>query len=459
MSTRRATIDARHTARSRHSALAPFLSGWGQVPRVPGLETRSEDLTGLSAHGARLARGLGRAYGDAALPAPHDFHVIGTSLADRVIQFDENEGVLLAEAGLSLDRLASLSLRRGFFVPVSPGTRFVTLGGMVACDVHGKNHHVAGSIGNHIRRLTVRVPDGRIVKCSPLEEADLFWATIGGMGLTGAVLDVELSMTRIPSRWIWEEREAVSNIDLMIDGLRNAARQWPMTVAWIDCLASGSSLGRGVIIKGRWASAEEAPSHEPPRRPMLSLPFDMPRFVLSSPAVRAFNAMHYWAHRVHTGARVVHPYTFFYPLDGLHNWRRLYGEQGFVQYQCVLPYPDVTTPARAILALLNRGLTSFLCIVKDCGEEGLGLLSFPKPGISIALDIPYRGSETQTIVDEMNRAVIAAGGRIYLAKDALTRAEHFAAMESRLPAFLAAREKWDPNRRLRSAQSVRLLGW
>lgn len=459
MNAHRDSIDPNKTRRAADFVSRSCLSGWGQVPRVPGIETRSEDLAKLSANGPRLARGLGRAYGDAALPAPEEFTVVGTRLADRVLQFDHISGVLRAEAGLSLDRVASLFLPRRYFVPVSPGTRFVTLGGMVACDVHGKNHHVSGSIGNHVRRLTMRVPDGRIVVCSPTEEAELFWATIGGMGLTGTILDVELAMTRVPSAWIWEERQSVSCIDSMIEGLRQAASQWPMTVAWIDCLATGASLGRGVIIKGRWANPEEAPPRPPPPLPTVSLPFDMPEFLLSAHSVRAFNAVHYWAHRGRTGGRAVHPYTFFYPLDALHNWRRLYGKRGFVQYQCVLPYPQVSAPAKEILGLLTRGSTSFLCIVKDCGAEGRGLMSFPRPGISIALDIPYREVDTQALVDELNQVVIRAGGRIYLAKDALTRPDDFAAMESRIPAFLAVRRKWDPDRRLRSAQSVRLLGW
>ncbi len=449
-------VDARR--RPASAAGTRTLSGWGKVPTVAGAERLSEDLVALSGEDTRLARGLGRAYGDAALPAPGDYVVTGTRRADLVVGFDDATGVLRAEAGFTLDQLVSLFLPKGFFTPVSPGTRFVTLGGMVASDVHGKNHHIAGTLGQHLRRLRLRVPDGRVVTCSPCEEPELFWGTVGGMGLTGTILDVELTLVRVPSPWIFEERQSVRNIDEMIHGLRRAADSWPMTVAWIDCLSSGASLGRGVLIKGRWAEAHEAPAHPPPAPTEFPIPVEFPGFVLSTPVIRGFNAAHYWVHTRRRRAKVVHPHAFFYPLDAVRHWRRLYGSRGFVQYQCVLPYPDVNKPAHEILTLLSGGATSFLCVVKDCGPEGQGTLSFPRPGISIALDIPFR-PQTQALVDAMNEVVIAAGGRIYLAKDALTRPGHFAAMKHRLPAFMALRERWDPERRLRSAQSVRLMGW
>lgn len=434
------------------------LAGWGRVPVVPGSEIRSEDLRHLSLE-PRLARGLGRAYGDAALPAAGDRHVIGTALADRVLAFDEQTGVLQAEAGLSLDTMCRLFLPRGYFTPVSPGTRYVTLGGMVACDVHGKNHHEAGSFGGHIRSLTVRVADGRVIRCSPSEQADLFRATIGGMGLTGTILEAEVGLVRVATPWIYEEREALPDIDAVIAGLKESASRWPMTVAWLDCLARGRSMGRGVIIRGRWARREEAgwALGRPPRQ--LPVPVEFPGFALSSPSVRTFNTLYHGIHALRRRSGVVHPFTFFYPLDSLSHWRRLYGRRGFVQYQCVVPEPDVHGPTRKLLTLLaEQRRTSFLCVLKDCGPEGVGLLSFPRPGISVALDIPMREG-TQELIDALNAIVIAAGGRIYLAKDALTRAEHLREMEPRLDAFLAARRHWDPDGRFRSAQSVRLFGW
>src|SRR3954462_3229503 len=217
------------------------LSGWGRVPVVDGQEIRSEHFAALTEHVA-LTRGLGRAYGDAALPAPGDRVVAGSSLADRILAFNEDTGLLQAEAGFSLDQLYRVLRPRGWFTPVTPGTRFVTLGGMVAADVHGKNHHRDGCIGEHVRRLTIRVGDGRILTCSPDEETELFRATIGGMGLTGHILDVTLQLVKVPSPWIVQESQRVPSVDAFIDRLRTAAQQWPMTVGWIDGVARGANL-------------------------------------------------------------------------------------------------------------------------------------------------------------------------------------------------------------------------
>jgi FAD/FMN-containing dehydrogenase len=434
------------------------LSGWGRVPTVPGVEIRSENLE-LITRNLPLARGLGRAYGDAALPAPGDLAVAGTTLADRILAFNPETGVLTAEAGLSLDEICRVFLPRGFFTPVTPGTRFVTLGGMVAADVHGKNHHRDGCFGQHVVSLKVRPGTGEIVSCSPTEHEDLFRATVGGMGLTGAILEVTVRLAKVPSPWIYEERLRVGNIDEFIDALKAAAPAWPMTVGWIDGLPRDHELGRGVLFCGRWADAAEAPRHDPPPLRPVSLPFELPQAALSRPTVGMFNALVY---RRYAGGRrggIVHPYTFFYPLDRIAHWTRMYGRRGFTQYQCVLPDAAGREAVRACLQLLTRmGGASFLSVIKDCGPEGVGTLSFPMRGTSIALDIPMRDT-TQSLIDAMNELVISAGGRVYLAKDALTRPEHFRAMDPRIDPFLVVRERWDPDRRIRSAQSVRLFGW
>jgi FAD/FMN-containing dehydrogenase len=437
-------------ARGRH------LSGWGRVPVVPGYQVRSEDLEAITAD-VPLTRGLGRAYGDAALPAPGDVRIAGSTLADRVLQFDDATGDITAEAGLSLDELYRAFLPKGWFTPVTPGTRFVTLGGMVAADVHGKNHHVDGCFGRHVTALRMRVADGRIVTCSRTENADLFLATIGGMGLTGHILEVSFRMVRVSSPWIYQEVQRVPDIDAFMDALKTSAASWPMTMGWIDCLSQGSSLGRGILYRGRWAEAKEAPNSFPGLHSPLLVPFMFPNGVLNVHTARAFNFAIY--HHPQTRAGIVHPRSFFYPLDVAGDWHRGYGPKGFTQYQCVLPESGGHAAARRFLEVVTRaGGASFLCVIKDCGPEGDGILSFPKKGISIALDIPMQQG-TQALVDRMNEQVIAEGGRIYLAKDALTRAEDFRAMESRLDRFLAVRRAWDPHGRIRSAQSVRLFGW
>ena len=311
------------------------LSGWGRMPVVEGTEVRSENLARLT-QTLPLARGLGRAYGDAALPAPDDRLVAGTTLADRILAFEATTGVLTAEAGLSLDDLCRVFLPRGFFTPVSPGTRFVTLGGMVACDVHGKNHHRDGSFGQHVLSLTVRTGTGDIIRCSLNEHPDLFRATIGGMGLTGPILDVTVRLAPIPSTSIFEECERVENLDHLLQTLTSASADSPMTVAWADCLADGGSRGRGIVLRGRWAETGETSQTFDSEPFKLSIPFNVPAWVLMPTAVRLFNAA-YWRHRGRRSSGLVHPYTFFYPLDAIEHWTRMYGARGFTQYQCVLP--------------------------------------------------------------------------------------------------------------------------
>jgi FAD/FMN-containing dehydrogenase len=431
------------------------ISGWGQLS-APGQERRSEDLEALTAD-AVLTRGLGRSYGDSSLPPPSRPTVAASPLADRIIRFSDETGILRAEAGYSLHDLYWNFLPRGWFTPVSPGTQFVTLGGMVAADVHGKNHHVSGTIGRHVRALRLRVASGEIIECSRDHEHDLFRATLGGMGLTGHILEVELQLARTPSPWILGPKQQIGDIDEFLSALKETAIHWPYTMGWLDCLSEGRHMGRGVLMCGRWAEPGEAPRAFPKPRLRVPIPFECPSWVMGPAVGRVFNEGYFRWHRSH-GPRIIHPEPFFYPLDALIDWYRLYGRGGFTQHQCVLPEASGPEAVRDLLRLLTKqGAASFLCVIKNCGDEGEGLLSFPLRGTSIALDMPVR-PDTQRIVDTLNQFVISAGGRIYLAKDAFTRAEHYRAMEPRLDAFLAIRRHWDPTGRLRSAQSVRLMG-
>lgn len=432
------------------------LAGWGGLS-VPGTELRSEDLERIT-RDVPLTRGLGRSYGDSSLPPAGSPRVAATPLADRLLAFDETTGVLRAEAGYSLRDLYLTFLPRRWFTPVSPGTQFVTLGGMVAADVHGKNHHRDGSVGRHVRALRLRVASGAILECSREQEPDLFFATIGGMGLTGHILEVELQLARIPSPWILGEKRRVAGIDEFIDALKQARAEWPFTMGWIDCLSRGSHLGRGVLFCGRWAEAHEAPARSPRRLPSPAVPFVCPSWVMGHAVGRVFNEFYYRVHPRRARRGIVHPEAFFYPLDAIRHWNRLYGRRGFTQYQCVLPESGGAAMMHELLERMARfGAASFLCVIKDCGAEGEGLLSFPMPGVLVALDLPIRDN-TQQVVDALNEFVVAAGGRIYLAKDAFTRADHFRAMEPRLDRWLTVRRQWDPTGSLRSAQSVRLFG-
>ena len=433
------------------------LSGWGRYPVVEAREVLSEDLERIT-HDVVLTRGLGRSYGDASLPPSSGHRVAGSILADRVLAFDPATGIVRVEAGCPLWRLNRLFLPRGFFTPVTPGTHYVTLGGMVAADVHGKSHHRDGSFGAHVTRLKLRVADGRVLECSDEEQRHLFRATLGGMGLTGHVLEVEFRLRRIPTPWIWQESERTPDLEATLDRLRASSREWPMTVCWADCLVTGPHAGRGLVIRGRWAAPDEAPATVPVFRRTVSLPPVFPSWFLQPWMVRAFNALNYAWHGPNVRRSVVHPENFFYPLDALRDWNRVYGPRGFTQYQCVLPSAgDPSRQRRFLSRLQDLRAPVFLCVIKDCGDEGKGMLSFPKPGVSYALDLPISAS-TQRLIDALNEFVVAEGGRVYLAKDAFTRAAHWRAMEPRLEAWNRVRRQWDPDGTLRSAQSVRLFG-
>lgn len=440
----------------RPSPGSPTLSGWGRIP-AEGRETLSEDFERLTEH-ATLSRGLGRSYGDSSLPANPADKIVASRNANRILSFDPSTGVIRTEAGFSLDELNRLFLPRGWFSPVTPGTKFVTVGGMVASDVHGKNHHVEGCFGAHVRELKMRLADDSIVTASPTQNSDLFYGTIGGMGLLGHILEVEFVLHRISSPWIWMESERVPNIDAFLSALGQAAPRFPMTMGWIDCLTQGYSMGRGILMAGRWATQEEAKKLPPANPPRIKLPFDLPNWAINSFTVSAFNSLYYWKHFDHRIQTLVGPDPFFYPLDAILEWNGVYGSRGFTQYQCVIPRAAGAKAVREFMELLTKlGGASPLCVIKDCGPEGKGVLSFPLEGTSIAVDMAVSPT-IQNIVNRLNEFVIATGGRIYLTKDRFTLPEHFRAMEPRLDRFLALREKWDPKRRLRSAQSVRLFG-
>jgi decaprenylphospho-beta-D-ribofuranose 2-oxidase len=438
------------------AAAHPTIHGWGRLP-VPGVETLSEDLAAAT-RGAALSRGLGRSYGDSSLPARFEDRVVGTRLADRVLAFDLPSGVLRAEAGLPLAELNRITMPRGWFTPVTPGTKFVTLGGMVASDVHGKNHHVHGCFGAHVRALRVRLADDSIVDCGPDALPDLFWATVGGMGLTGHILEVEVQLHRIPTSWVRMESERVPHLDAFLDALSASAPRWPMTVGWIDCVNRGRSMGRGLMMSGRWAEPGEAPASPPREGPRVTFPFELPNWALNDLTAGLFNTAYYWKQLPLKVEKVVSPEPFFYPLDAILDWNKAYGRRGFTQYQCVIPRAAGGPAVRAFMELLTTlGGASPLCVIKDCGPEGKGMLSVPLEGTSIAVDMAVT-ADIQRSIDRLNAFVIETGGRIYLTKDRFTRPEHFRAMEPRLDRFLEVRERYDPHRRLRSAQSVRLFG-
>jgi FAD/FMN-containing dehydrogenase len=439
------------------------LSGWGGFPREECAVFRPEkrrtvsEIVSSAECPNYIARGLGRSYGDAAVNTGGG--VVSFVRLNRMLAFDGEAGVLDAESGVSLAEIIEAFLPRGWFLPVTPGTKFVTLGGAIAHDVHGKNHHRDGSFGGFVERLTLRVADGREVTCGPTRERELFLATVGGMGLTGLIVEVAFRLRRVESPWIALETQGARGLDEMLDGLRDSATDWPYTVGWIDGLARGATLGGGVLMRGRHASREEVGARRPPPARRLRVPLDAPGWLLNPAGMRLFNRLYRWRHGRAPARRLVWYEDFFYPLDAILDWNRLYGKRGFLQYQCVVPQAAGRAPvARVLERAAASGAASFLAVLKDCGPASPAYLSFPMPGTTLALDFPYRGPATETLVHELNAVVRDAGGRVYLAKDAVTRAEDFARMMPRLDQWRAVRDRWDPARRFRSAQSVRLLG-
>jgi FAD/FMN-containing dehydrogenase len=371
-----------------------------------------------------LPFGNGRSYGDSCL---NDGQVLlDTRGLDRFMSFDSEKGILCCEAGALLSDVFPFIISKGWFVPVTPGTKFITIGGAIANDVHGKNHHRAGSFGCHVRRFELLRSDGARLLCSPEENDAWFKATIGGLGLTGMITWAEVQLKSIPGSSIAAEYVRFRNLDEFFDLSAASDTDYEYTVGWVDCLAQGKALGRGVFIRGNHAPSALCYSDSIASR-VLRVPFDMPSDLLNSLVLRLFNSTYYHRHfRKHT-ARVVHLDPFFYPLDAIKDWNKAYGRRGFLQYQCVVPPIDGVPTIRRILKQISDAQEgSFLCVLKVFGDRpSPGLLSFPRKGFTLALDFPNRGEKTFTLLNIIDEIVQEAGGAVYPAKDARMSPQSF----------------------------------
>lgn len=422
------------------------LTSWGRVIRRPQRVARPRyvsDLEGLLRQAKvedqpLLGIGLGRSYGDSGLNA--EGLVIGCQALDRFLAFDPVTGVLRAEAGTSLDDILRLVVPHGWFLPTTPGTRYVTLAGAVANDVHGKNHHRAGSFGCHVRRIGLLRSDAGVLELASDQNPELFSATIGGLGLTGLISWVEIGLVRIPSGFI--DQETVPFRDLNEYFALNAESEsgFEHVSAWIDCTALGASLGRGVMFRGDWSQEGELAAHAP--RQSLAIPVEAPPGLMNGLTLRAFNTAYLTYNRLRRGwARA--PYaSAFHPLDSIKNWNRLYGPAGFYQHQFVVPSESQQSAIAEVLRIVaSSGQGSFLAVLKSLGTaDSGGLVSFPRPGASLALDFPNRGASTLALLDRLDRVVTEAGGRIYPAKDGRMAASVFQAGYPRWPELEAARD-------------------
>lgn len=374
-----------------------------------------------------LAYGLGRSYGDSCLPVGGT--LLLTSGMSKLRWFDRQQGLVCCEAGMSLAELLELIIPTGWFVPVTPGTKFVTLGGALANDVHGKNHHRRGTIGRHIRELELLRSNGEILTCSPQQNSELFAATIGGLGLTGLISWCTLQLIPIESARIDTESIKTKNLEEFFELEEDSQKNFEYTVSWIDCMASGKQRGRGIFIRGNHArGGEVAREYAAESRLKVAVPFLAPELLLNSWSIRAFNQLYYHKQqkKLLRGKQSFEP--FFYPLDKVLHWNRLYGKRGLLQYQCVLPVDRKAELREIFDKIAASGQGSFLAVIKKFGDlPSPGLLSFPQEGYTLSLDFGNKGPASRQLFADLDRLVAAAGGRLYPAKDALMSAHLFQA--------------------------------
>jgi decaprenylphospho-beta-D-ribofuranose 2-oxidase len=439
------------------------LSGWGRYPK------HETDLVAaanpaalpeiLRGRDGIVARGNGRAYGDAAIG---ERATLATGRLDRMRSFDPETGRLVVEAGVLLSDILDAFVPRGWFPPVVPGTKFVTVGGMIAADVHGKNHHRDGGFGDHVEELTLVLADGAVVTCSRTERPDLFAATIGGMGLTGTIAQAAFRLKRIETGWLGQRTIVAPNLDAAMAALRETADA-TYSVAWIDCLARGPALGRSLVYAAEHATRDEVAALKPgvdafpsARQGRLGVPIDFPGFALNRHSVTAFNELYFRRGAAKaTEPFLVHWDPYFFPLDAIGSWNRIYGRRGFLQHQCVIP----TAAAREVLGeMLERlsahGNASFLAVLKCLGGSS-GTISFPLEGYTLALDLGVNDA-VFPLLDEIDRLVVAAGGRLYLAKDARQSPATFEAGYPGLERFRQIRRDIGAEGRIASRLSMRL---
>lgn len=431
-------------------------SGWGRYPRIEGRISAPRDQAGLAAllaEGPLIARGMGRAYGDSACGA----HAVDMRHFNRMIAFDGETGQLVAEAGVTLGEIIEAFLPQGWFPSVTPGTKFVSLGGAIAADVHGKNHHSEGAFGSYVDWIEVMGPDGKVTRCLPGE--DLFGWTLGGMGLSGVILRAAIRLRKVETGWIRQTMIPAPNLDAALDAFA-ASQSATYSVAWIDCVARGASMGRSLVmlgehagladLRGRSANQPLPPRHRGPR-----VPFDLPGFVLNPWAVRGFNALYYWMGARKAGTGLVDWDAYFYPLDAVGDWNRIYGRKGFLQFQCVVPLESHAEGLRAMLgAISDSGAASFLAVLKRFGAQE-SRLSFPMEGYTLALDFPIN-RRSLALMPLLDRITADHGGRFYLAKDSRMSAETLSQTDPRWQEFARLRRETGLAARFASAQSERL---
>ncbi|MCF6405894.1 FAD-binding oxidoreductase [Chitinophaga filiformis] len=436
------------------------LANWGNYPAISCDETtfsQEEQVQDfISTHSSVIARGNGRCYGDASLAQ----HSVSTLKYDKVLAFDTTKGIFECQSGITLDQILDIIVPQGWFLPVTPGTKFITVGGAVASDVHGKNHHVDGSFSGHIIDMDVITGNKDTITCSADSHPDLFWATCGGMGLTGIITRVKFSLKKISTAYIRQKQIKAHNLEDLIR-LFEEYKDYTYSMAWIDCLQKGDTFGRGILIVGEHATPEElneqqrkAPLQLAAKR-KLSVPFNLPSFVLNTLTVKAFNWLYYLKNTKREINNVIPYEPFFYPLDAILHWNRGYGKAGFVQYQFVLPLEKKEGLVAILQRISDAGLGSFLAVLKVFGKQD-SLISFPMEGYTLALDFPVRKGLFE-FLDKLDEIVLQYGGRLYLSKDARMKQEVFWQSYPNAQKFADIIKTYNGAKLFRSVQSDRLL--
>lgn len=407
---------------------------WGRFFRfqhdVRRLDWMPHDTSFLRTEKTLLPYGCGRSYGDSCLN--EQGVLLDTKALNHLIAFDPITGRVTCEAGITFADLLAFALPRGWFLPVTPGTKYVTLGGAIANDVHGKNHHVAGTFGRHVRRLGLARSEEGIQECSPQEHTDLFHATIGGLGLTGVILWAEIQLLKVPGPFCLVETIPFANLREFA-AIAKESEKHTYTVAWLDTTASSRRLGRGIFLRGEHVAHEAV---APAMRDPLPIPVEAPSWLLNRFSIRAFNETVYRTQRLKRRLSVQHYEPYFYPLDVLAQWNRLYGKRGFFQYQLVVPHSELSLIDTVLKMCVQRGQASFLTVLKTFGSlPSPGMMSFPMPGITLNLDFPNKGEETLRLMTEIDALVVAAKGRVYPAKDSVMTASSFQAFFPQWRAF------------------------
>jgi len=442
-----------------------LLSGWGRYPAVEtvllkpeNMEAFGECLTPLGST-TTIARGLGRSYGDAAINGRGA--TVSVERLNRILDVDYKTGHVVCEPGVTIEDLIVKFLPAGWFPLVVPGTKFVTVAGAIASDIHGKNHHRNGSFVNCVVSFQLITANGTSIVCSREENATLFWATVGGMGLTGFISQIEMKLERVESAYIKQKIVKTKDLDETLEAFERLEPGFQYSVAWIDCLAKKQKLGRGIVIFGNSAEMNdlEPKQYRSPFRVgnnfELNVDFDVPSFIMNRLSISAFNEVFYASHFGKESESIVPYNRFFFPLDRVHSWNRLYGKNGFVQYQCVVPFGGGRENLVKMLEISARyGQSSFLCVLKRLGPEQ-GLLSFPKPGYTITFDMPVKPGLFD-LIKEFDALLLQSEGRVYLAKDSYLNAEQFRRMYPKWDLWMDIKEKIDPSGRLRSTLSDRL---